>query len=539
MASFSNVNNTLATIDAGFSYADYADTLLDAADSMSYALDTVAYGEPMYWDMYGNDAWIEWADGTAIYAGFSSVGTSSATIDELNVYGPYTLGMGWGWLAAEGSGKVEFNQNDGITSASVFTLKSATLGGYSDAYDAMGDLTLKGSMKLNLDTGGFSGKATSVTMKWSNDNPTTPDVWEWDYVTLKGSISLGSAGLDFSGISGKITGIEWGTALEAYSDEDNVQFVASGSASGLKLDAASAMNALEADGFAGLSASIYSGNDTITGTAGDDYLDASTGNDKVNGGEGADEIYGGAGNDQLTGGAGNDYIDGGAGNDKISDDSGNNTIVDESGNAQITLGAGHDDVFTGAGNDKIAAGDGVNWIEAGAGNDNITSGSGADFIFAGSGNDKVVAGDGDNWIDGGAGNDTITTGAGADLIYGGEGADKISGGAGIDAFVFDNLAIGGKDLIKDFNAAEDVFAFDTTVFGSLAGGITSENVVIGAKAVALATDDYLIFDTQGGKLYYDADGSGGNFAAVQIAVVKGSLTGLDADNFIQEAALFA
>lgn len=112
----------------------------------------------------------------------------------------------------------------------------------------------------------------------------------------------------------------------------------------------------------------------------------------------------------------------------------------------------------------------------------------------------------------------------------------INGGAGSDTCVFDNLAVGGRDLINDFNAAEDVFAFDTTVFTALAGGITDTNFV--QAKVATDTVHYLIFDEQGGKLYYDADGSGSG-AAVQIAVVQGALTGLDAGNFSDEAVLFA
>lgn len=524
MATFSSVSDTSATISAGFNYASYTAELLDAAWSVSYAIDTVFYDYPYDWSFPTSDSWATWWDGTELYATLSSWSATSATVTDLDLFAPDGA-----WLAISGSAKVQYDAYGEITDLSNVSMKSLVLGNDSAA------TILAGSMTLNVDAGTVSGKLSAMTMGWKDDDPNTVGV-EWSYVTLKGSVGVGGNVLGGTpSLTGKITGVEWGTMI----DNGSVTWIPTGTASGLKLDAASASAALAGSGFEGLSAGLYSGNDTLTGTGGNDYLDAFTGNDKVNGGDGHDEIYGGAGNDQVAGGSGDDYIDGGAGNDRISDDSGNNFVVDEEGNAQIALGAGSDDVYTGAGNDKIVAGDGLNWIESGAGNDSITSGANADFIFAGSGNDKVVAGEGNNWINGGAGNDQLRSGAGADNIWGGDGADKIWGGAGSDAFVFDNLAIGGKDLINDFNAAEDVFAFDTSVFLSLAGGITAENVVVDAKAVALETDDYLIFDTQGGKLYYDADGSGGTFAAVQIAVVKGSLTGLDAGNFIDEALLFA
>ena len=53
--------------------------------------------------------------------------------------------------------------------------------------------------------------------------------------------------------------------------------------------------------------------------------------------------------------------------------------------------------------------------------------------------------------------------------------------------------------------------------------------MVGAGAVAQDGNDYLIFDTKGGKLYYDADGSGAG-AAIQIATLK-SVTALSVSDF--------
>ncbi|MBM7061488.1 hypothetical protein JQX08_12305 [Pseudomonas sp. UL073] len=240
----------------------------------------------------------------------------------------------------------------------------------------------------------------------------------------------------------------------------------------------------------------FAGNDTMTGGALNDVLDGGVGNDKLFGNGGDDELYGDAGNDQLNGGDGDDYLDGGAGNDTIVDLTGHNFVFDEGGNNRITTGAGDDFI-----------------------------------LLTGSGNDTIKAGDGDNVIDAGGGRDTLVTGSGNDVLIGGEGADKLTGGLGADRFVFDNLATGGFDTIMDFRVGEgDQLVFDSTVFTSLAG-ITNPagHLVSGPKAVAQDANDYLVYDTTGQKLYYDADGSGAG-KAIQIAIVKGA-PDLNSDSF--------
>jgi serralysin len=130
-------------------------------------------------------------------------------------------------------------------------------------------------------------------------------------------------------------------------------------------------------------------------------------------------------------------------------------------------------------------------------------------------------------------NNKITGTSGDDRIIGGEGADKLTGGSGADSFVFDNLAVGGADTISDFSAPQgDKLVFDTKIFTSLADGIKASNIVIGAKVRAYNSDDYLLLTTKG-RLYYDADGSGSG-AAIQVAGIKGSLTGIDYTNFVIE-----
>lgn len=520
MTKFSDLTSTTAVLDPGFTFSAYAAEMDDAMTSIDNAATTMMVAEPSSMSPPGiGTMHLDWADGTHLQFGVTALTASSLTLNGMRLDAADDA-----YFDLQGGGRIS-------TSATAPTVRLTRMM-YGD--DQVGQI-LNGSGRLNIDNGTMSGKMTSMTFSWLADNPGTAAL-EWQYVTLRGSVRLAGDAFssDFGTLSGRFTGFEWGT-MSTDADGNPLSFAPTTTFSGLKMDAAGTLEGLETGGFDSLMAGLYAGSDMIDGTAGDDFLEASSGNDKVFGEGGDDHIDGGAGNDRLFGGDGDDHIIGGTGNDKIVDESGNNTVIDTEGNARVTTGAGHDDITTGAGNDRIVAGDGNNEVESGAGNDNIATGAGADVILAGSGNDKVAAGDGANWVEGGAGNDVLRTGAGADVIYGGEGADKINGGGGIDVFVFDNLAVGDKDLIKDFNAAEDFFAFDTSVFTALAGGITDANFISGKTAVA--ADDFLIFDTQGSKLYYDADGSGAG-AAMQIAVVKGSLTGLDAGNFIDEATLF-
>lgn len=165
-----------------------------------------------------------------------------------------------------------------------------------------------------------------------------------------------------------------------------------------------------------------------------------------------------------------------------------------------------------------------------------TSDSGTD-TGTGSGSSKPdkLSGDASNDVlFGYGGNDKLNGAAGDDRLIGGEGIDKLTGGTGADVFVFDNLSSSGAsaaDKITDFKVSEgDTFAFDASVFISLAGGITADNIVIAAKVKAMDPDDFILMTTKG-KLYYDVDGSGSS-AAVLIAGVKGSFSGIDYTSFV-------
>lgn len=134
-----------------------------------------------------------------------------------------------------------------------------------------------------------------------------------------------------------------------------------------------------------------------------------------------------------------------------------------------------------------------------------------------SGNDFLKGIDSADTLSGGEGKDTLISLGGDDSLSGGAGSDVLVGGDGADIFVFDSLKKGEYDSITDFTHG-DFLEFDTTVFTQLVGA-TTDNLVFGAKAKD--ANDFLIYNSTNGKLYYDADGSGKG-ASIQIAGIKGT-----------------
>ena len=133
----------------------------------------------------------------------------------------------------------------------------------------------------------------------------------------------------------------------------------------------------------------------------------------------------------------------------------------------------------------------------------ISGTGGADKLIGTSGIDKIVAY------------------GGADYLYGKGGADQLTGGTGADKFVFDTRFDGTIDQIMDFNPLEDVFYLDNAIFTKLGSGslsaprkIWGTNLEDGAGAKANDSNDYLAYDSNTGKLSYDADGSGSGAAVV-------------------------
>jgi Ca2+-binding RTX toxin-like protein len=191
---------------------------------------------------------------------------------------------------------------------------------------------------------------------------------------------------------------------------------------------------------------------------------------------------------------------------------------------------------------KITGTSASNSIEAKGGNDTVDGGAGNDFVSGGAGDDKLTGGAGNDALVGGDGNDTLLGGAGGDILVGGAGNDALYGNAAngkndlmSDTFVF-NAPIGaGRDTVYGFEASGiDKIALDPALFAALLQGPTSgvDSGEFRASAGGQAADanDYLLYDTATGNLYYDADGNGAG-ARIWFATLSGAAGTVDATDF--------
>jgi Ca2+-binding RTX toxin-like protein len=208
--------------------------------------------------------------------------------------------------------------------------------------------------------------------------------------------------------------------------------------------------------------------------------------DNMNGGDDADSMFGENGNDELMGGHGNDRMEGGDGED----------VLRGNGGADDMHGDGGDDRIKGNGGDDV--------MEGGAGND---------LLMGGGGNDSMAGGDGD------------------DTLMGGGGDDTLMGGAGDDVFSFTGTPGASESAtIADFSSGEDLISLDLQAFTamSMAGPLSADEFKAVAGGVADEADDRIIYDTDTGVLYYDADGNGSG-DAIQFATMTGAPALTEAD----------
>jgi Ca2+-binding RTX toxin-like protein len=131
-------------------------------------------------------------------------------------------------------------------------------------------------------------------------------------------------------------------------------------------------------------------------------------------------------------------------------------------------------------------------------------------------------------IIGNSGNDILVGGLGNDVLRGGLGKDKMTGGAGLDTFRFETApnALTNLDTITDFSLADDTIELENGIFMALiaTGALNAESFKSGAGVITAAdANDYLIYNTTTGALYYDADGVGAA-AQVQFATLVSNAT---------------
>lgn len=238
-------------------------------------------------------------------------------------------------------------------------------------------------------------------------------------------------------------------------------------------------------------------NDFANGLGGSDRLYGFGGSDILGGGDGDDFLYGGDGDDTLVGGAGADTLNGGAG-------------VDVAVYAAATAGV-RVDLRSTAAQDTVGAG-----IDTLTGVENLTGSAFADTLTG----DRRA-----NTLNGGAGADVLVGNEGNDTLIGAAGRDTLTGGIGRDNFVLTSKLKADFDIITDFSHDErDHIALSKAVFTGLAeapGTYISKAEFWAAAGANAAHDasDRVIYDTTSGRLYYDADGTGTAFTAVQIATL--------------------
>jgi Ca2+-binding RTX toxin-like protein len=143
---------------------------------------------------------------------------------------------------------------------------------------------------------------------------------------------------------------------------------------------------------------------------------------------------------------------------------------------------------------------------------------------AGDGNDSIRGGDGDDKLFGGHGRDTIGGDDGRDTLVGGNGRDILTGGDGADRFKFVGAVGSGVDKITDFGDGDDRMVFDRSIFTRLHrdsdGTIENTQFYASASGTAHDRNDRIIYDTDNGRLYYDADGNRAG-TAVHVATLSG------------------
>ncbi len=128
---------------------------------------------------------------------------------------------------------------------------------------------------------------------------------------------------------------------------------------------------------------------------------------------------------------------------------------------------------------------------------------------------------------------TIVGNTGANVLAGGLGNDTLTGDGGADSFVFDTaLGAGNVDRIMDFNAVDDTIQLDDAIFTGLAvGALAATAFAQNTSGNADDANNRIIYETDTGNLYFDADGTGAA-ARVHFATLGLNLTLTSADFFV-------
>jgi Ca2+-binding RTX toxin-like protein len=247
------------------------------------------------------------------------------------------------------------------------------------------------------------------------------------------------------------------------------------------------------------------GADTLSNIEG---VQGSAFNDTLSGANGVDNaLYGLGGNDSLNGRTGDDSMIGGRGNDTYVVDSALDVVTEapSEGNADLIKSsvsiaalAAQVEMLRLTGSAANATGNGLA---------NTITGNAAANTLDGSGGDDALLGQGGN-----------------DVLRGGTGRDALTGSAGLDMYDF-NTALNAPtnvDTITAYSPADDLIRLDNDIFTGLATGTLGSQYYYEAGGATQGNDanDRIVYNTNNGKVYFDADGSGSE-ASVLFAVLTG------------------
>jgi Ca2+-binding RTX toxin-like protein len=224
-----------------------------------------------------------------------------------------------------------------------------------------------------------------------------------------------------------------------------------------------------------------------------------TGNDLDN------VLTGNASINQLEGGIGDDTLDGKGGKDILRGGSGNDTYIVDNVGDQVTETTSED------GTDIVRSA--VTWT-LGDFVENLTlTGTAA---INGTGNELA------NVLTGNTAANRLDGGLGTDTLVGGKGNDILTGGSGEDTFLFDTVlsATTNKDSITDFLSVDDTIILDNNIFTKLIteGTLSADNFRSSTTGKAVDDNDYILYNTTTGGLFYDADGNKAG-VAIQFATL--------------------
>lgn len=215
-------------------------------------------------------------------------------------------------------------------------------------------------------------------------------------------------------------------------------------------------------------------------------------------------LRGNAGNNSLDGKAGGDTMIGMAGDDIYYVDNPLDVVVE-------AAGQGYDIVTTGI---SYALGYGVSVERLAAMPSTLSS--------------NLTGNEFDQRIDGNLA---------ANIIDGRGGCDTLVGGGGIDTFRFSTaLGAGNVDTILDFGTANrgggDVIALSQSIFSSLGiGTLKAQMFRTISGSFRPDANDYILYDSKAGALFYDADASKTAFAPVKFCSLSPG-TALNASDFV-------